>query len=93
MKSDHYAVIYRITSELPGAPKQSITYRKWSSVDVDLVCTDIAAAFNNFDKECKDLDTAVKHYNSLLCDIADKHALEKHVLLVSGLSRHGIPLT
>ena len=77
VKSDHYAVIFSITSASPGAPKQSITYRKWSSVDVDLVRTDIAAAFNDFDIHCKNLDAAVKHYNSLLCDIAAKHAPEK----------------
>ena len=70
-------MIFKTSSASPGVAKQSITYRKCKSVDVNIVHDDIAAAFTDFNTQCQDLDTAVKYYNSALCNIADNLAPEK----------------
>ena len=75
VKSDHYAVIFNISCVSPGVAKKCVSYRKWRSVDIESVREDITAAFADF--TVHDVNSAVQEYNSILCDIADKHAPEK----------------
>ena len=75
IKSDHYAVIFKLSCVSPDVPKQSVTYRQWKSVDVNSLQKDVATAFEEFDVQ--DLNGAVQSYNTILSNIVDKHAPEK----------------
>ena len=78
--SDHFALIFNLSFQSPGAIKRLITYRNWKSVDISVLLNDIAKAFDGF--TTKDPDSAVESYNSVLKDIADKHATEKSRVIV-----------
>ena len=75
VSSDHFAVLFTLSSPSPGLPKQTVSYRSWRSVDHDKLRKDIGDAFSNF--TCSDVESAVHHYNEVLQNIVDKHAPEK----------------
>ena len=75
VSSDHFAVLFTLSSPSPGLPKQTVSYRSWRSVDHDILRKDIGSAFYNF--TCSDVESAVHHYNEVLQNIVEKHAPEK----------------
>ena len=75
VRSDHFAVLFTLSSPSPGLPKQTVTYRSWKSVDHDQLRKDIGDAFSEF--TCSDVESAVHNYNEVLQNIVDKHAPEK----------------
>ena len=78
--SDHFALIFNLSFQSPGAVKRTITYRNWKSVDIPVLRSDIAKAFDGFTTQ--DPESAVESYNSVLKDIVDKHAPEKSRVIV-----------
>ena len=78
--SDHFALIFNLSFQSPGAVKRTITYRSWKSVDISILRSDIAKAFDGFTTQ--DPESAVESYNSVLKDIVDKHAPEKSRVIV-----------
>ena len=72
--SDHFALIFNLSFQFPDAVKITITYRNWKSVDISVLRSDIAKAFDGFTTQ--DPESAVESYNSVLKDIIDKHAPE-----------------
>ena len=78
--SDHFALIFNLSFQSPGAVKRTITYRNWKSVDISVLRSDIAKAFDGFNAQ--DPESAVESYNSVLKDIVDKHAPEKSRVIV-----------
>ena len=74
--SDHFVLLFNLSFQSPGAVKRTITYRNWKSVDISVLRSDIAKAFDGFTTP----ESAVESYNSVLKDIVDKHALRSHVL-------------
>ena len=78
--SDHFALIFSLSFQSPGAVKRTITYRNWKSVDISVLRSDIAKAFDGFTTQ--DPESAVESYNSVLKDIVDKHAPEKSRVIV-----------
>ena len=75
IRSDHFAVLFTLSSQSPGLPKQTVTYRSWKSVDHDQLRKDIGDAFSEF--TCSDVESAVHNYTEVLQNIVDKHAPEK----------------
>ena len=75
VSSDHFAVLFTLSSPSPGLPKQTVSYRSWRSVDHDKLRKDIGDAFSNF--TCSDVESALHHYNEVLQNIVDTHAPEK----------------
>ena len=57
VRSDHFAVLFTLSSPSPGLPKQTVTYRSWKSVDHDQLWKDIGDAFSEF--TCSDVESAV----------------------------------
>ena len=64
---DHFALIFNLSFQSPGAVKRTITYRNRKSVDISILRSDIAKAFDGFITQ--DPESAVKSYNSVLKDI------------------------
>ena len=79
--SDHFALIFSLSFQSPGAVKRTITYRNWKSVDISVLHSDITKAFDGFTTQ--DPESAVESYNSVLKDIVDKHAPEKSRVIVA----------
>ena len=77
---NHFALIFNLSFQSPGAVKRTITYRNWKSVDISVLRSDIAKAFDGFTTQ--DPESAVESYNSVLKDIVDKHAPEKSRVIV-----------
>ena len=77
---DHFALIFNLSFQSPGAVKRTITCRNWKSVDISILRSDIAKAFDGFTTQ--DPESAVKSYNFVLKDIVDKHAPEKSRVIV-----------
>ena len=75
VRSNHFAVLFALSSPPPGLPKQTVTYHSWKSVDHDQLRKDIGDAFTEF--TCSDVESAVHNYNEVLQNIVDKHAPEK----------------
>ena len=75
VRSDHFVVLFTLSSPSPGLPKQTVTYRSWKSVDHDQLRKDIGDAFSEF--TCSDVESDVHNYNEVLQNIVDKHAPEK----------------
>ena len=78
--SDHFALIFNLSFQSPGAVKRTITYRNWKSVDKPVFRSDIEKAFGGFTSQ--DPESAVESYNSVLKDIVDKHVPEKSRVIV-----------
>ena len=78
--SDHFALIFNQSFQSPGAVKRTITYRNWKSVDISVLHSDIAKAFDGFITQVP--ESAVESYNSVLKDIVDKIAPEKSRVIV-----------
>ena len=78
--SDHFALIFNLSFQSPGPVKRTITYRNWKSVDISVLRSDNAKAFDGFTTQ--DPESAVGSYNSVLKDIVDKHAPEKSRVIV-----------
>ena len=72
---DHCAVVFKLSCVSPGTVRKSITYRKWKSVNVTSLQSDIYEAFHEFSPH--DLSSAVDFYNNTLADIVEKHAPKK----------------
>ena len=75
VRSDHFAVLFPLSSSFPGLPRQAVMYLCWRSVDHDQLRKDISDAFSYF--TCSDVESAVHDYNEVLQNIVDKHAPEK----------------
>ena len=75
VRSDHFVVLFTLSSPSPGLPKQTVTYRSWKSVDHGQLRKDIGDAFSDF--TCSDVESAVHNYNEVLQNIVDKHAPDK----------------
>ena len=82
VRSDHFAVLFTLSSSSPGLPKQTVTYRSWKSVDHDQLRKDIGDAFSEF--TCSDVEPTVRNYNEVLQNIVDKHAPEKTRVVTIG---------
>ena len=61
VRSDHFAVLFTISSPSPGLPKQTVTFSGWRSMDHEQLGKDIGKAFSNF--TCFDVDLAVHNYD------------------------------
>ena len=85
--SDHFVVLFTLSSPSPGLPKQTVTYRSWTSVDHDQLRLDIGDAFSKF--TCSDVKSAVHNYIEVLQNIVDKHAPRKHVWWPNDQKHHG----
>ena len=72
VKSDHFSVLFDLSSSRPGLPRETREYRCWRKVDLDAFQADLQTAFSDFDA-CN-LSTAIDSYNSFITSIADKHA-------------------
>ena len=67
VNSDHCAVLIHISCVSPGTVRKSFSYRKWISVDIASVQSDISGAFIEFSPH--DLSSAIGFYNDTLADI------------------------
>ena len=76
---DHFALIFSLSNQSPGAVKRTIVYRKWNS-DISGLRSDIAKALDGFTTQ--DPESAVESYNSVLKDIVDIHAPKKPRVIV-----------
>ena len=75
VNSDHYAVLFSVSTKSPGVPKQTIVYRKWKSININNLSKDLESSLSNV--VCDNVETAVKNYNSITSSVIDKHAPEK----------------
>ena len=75
VRSDHFAILFTLSSRSPGLPKLTVTYRSGKSVDHDQLWKDIGDAFSEF--TYSDVESAVHNYDKVLQNIVDKHAPEK----------------
>ena len=66
---------FHLSCVSPGTVRKAITYRKWKSVDIASVQSDIFGAFIDFSPH--DLSSAIGFYNDTLADIVEKHAPKK----------------
>ena len=78
--SDHFALIFNLSFQSPGAVERTITNRNWKSVDISVLRSDIANVFDGFTTQGP--ESAVESYNSVLTDIVDKHAPEKSRVII-----------
>ena len=67
VNSDHCAVLIHISCVSPGTVRKSFSYRKWISVDIASVQSDISGAFIEFSPH--DLSSAIGFYNDTQADI------------------------
>ena len=57
--SDYFALIFNLSFQSPGAVERIITYRNWMSVDISVLRSDIAKAFDGFTTQ--DPESAVEN--------------------------------
>jgi hypothetical protein len=79
--SDHAAVLCNLRIDKPKHPKKEITFRKYRSVDVSLLGTDIQKC-SLVTSPSSTMDELSHQYNLVLGDIMNKHAPEKTKFLV-----------
>ena len=70
--TDHYCVLFDVSSVSPGLPKRTISCRKWADTNLDALNDDIKTAFSDYDPVTT--EDAVRKYNETLTSLADKHA-------------------
>ena len=69
VNSDHYAIIFSISAEKPVPKKHEFNYRKWKSINLNTIQSDITSAFNGFSCDnTNELQSAVGTYNSKLIE-------------------------
>ena len=49
--SDHFALISNLSFQSPGDDKRTIIYKNWKSVDISVLLSDIAKAFDGFNNQ------------------------------------------
>ena len=79
--SDHASVLCMITSEKPKLTVESITYRKWKSVNVSSFNHDLAAS-DLCTKPLNNLEDLFACYHTTLKVVLDKHAPSKTKIIV-----------
>ena len=70
--SDHKSVIYTLSVRDPGFPTKLISGRKWSTISIESVQSDIKSGFDQFNPNS--VEDSVSKYNKILEAVADKHA-------------------
>ena len=70
--SDHFSILFKISTKSADLPKRTLSYRKWLDVDVKSFKSDIETAFKDYDPSS--IEEAVSTFNTRLTDLADIHA-------------------
>ena len=70
--SDHFTILFKISTKSTDLPKRTLSYRKWLDVDVKSFKSDIETAFKDYDPSS--IEEAVSTFNTRLTDLADIHA-------------------
>ena len=74
--SDHFAVHCSVLTKKPPITKSVITYRKYKLIDQESLNADVLNSPLFPEPPNSDVDDLVKHYNTVMGELMDKHAPE-----------------
>ena len=77
--SDHCIVYCTVKSGVPKVPPKTMEYRSYRTFEKNSFIRDLKAVDCNILDEADDLDSAVKAWNLLFSDVANKHAPIKKI--------------
>ena len=72
--SDHFAVHCSVLTKKPPITKSVITYRKYKLIDQESLNADVLNSPLFPEPPNSDVDDLVKHYNTVMGELMDKHA-------------------